>query len=103
MPPVFSVTSDQLNVWMVAFLWPFIRMLALISTSPIFSEGAVPRRTKVGLAMLLAIVVAPTLGAPPNVPPGVRRRFLDIGPANPHRRGHGFLDAPGLRGRAGRR
>jgi flagellar biosynthetic protein FliR len=68
MPPVFSVTSDQLNVWMVAFLWPFIRMLALISTAPIFSEGAVPRRTKVGLAMLLAIVLAPTLGPMPNVP-----------------------------------
>ena len=68
MPPVFSVTADQLNVWMVAFLWPFVRMLSLISTAPIFSEAAVPRRTKVGLAMLLAIVVAPTLGAMPNVP-----------------------------------
>jgi flagellar biosynthetic protein FliR len=29
MPPVFSVTSDQLNLWMVAFLWPFVRMLSL--------------------------------------------------------------------------
>ncbi|WP_411877542.1 flagellar biosynthetic protein FliR [Polaromonas sp. YR568] len=68
MPPVFSVTSDQLNLWMVAFLWPFVRMLALISTAPIFSEHAVPRRTKVGLAMLLTLVIAPTLGAPPAVP-----------------------------------
>ena len=68
MPPVFSVTSDQLNLWMVAFLWPFVRMLALISTAPIFSEHAVPRRTKVGLAVLLAVVVAPTLGAMPAVP-----------------------------------
>ena len=58
MPPVVSVTSDQLNLWMVAFLWPFIRMLALISTAPIFSEHAVPRRTKVGLAMLLTLVIA---------------------------------------------
>ena len=70
MPPVFSVTADQLNVWMVAFLWPFVRMLSLISTAPIFSEAAVPRRTKVGLAMLLAIVVAPTLGAMPLRPGG---------------------------------
>lgn len=68
MPPVFSVTSDQLNLWMVAFLWPFVRMLALISTAPIFSEAAVPRAAKVGLAALLAIVVAPTLGAMPAVP-----------------------------------
>jgi flagellar biosynthetic protein FliR len=68
MPPVFSVTSDQLNLWMVAFLWPFVRMLALISTAPIFSEAAVPRSAKVGLAALLAMVVAPTLGAMPSIP-----------------------------------
>ena len=68
MPPVFSVTSDQLSVWMVAFLWPFVRMLALICTAPLFSEKSVPRSVKVGLAVLLAIVIAPTLGALPAVP-----------------------------------
>ena len=68
MPPVFSVTSDQLSVWMLAFLWPFVRMLALVSTAPVFSEQAVPRAVKVGLAVLLTIVIAPTLGAMPAVP-----------------------------------
>ena len=68
MPAVFSVTSDQLSVWVVAFLWPFVRMLALISTAPIFSETTVPRSTKIGLAALLAIVITPTLGPMPSVP-----------------------------------
>ena len=68
MPPVFSVTSDQLGAWIVAFLWPFVRMLALISTAPIFSEKPVPRTVKVGLAVLLAIAIAPTLGPMPSVP-----------------------------------
>ncbi len=68
MPPVFSVTSEQLGVWMVAFLWPFVRMLALISTAPVFSESAVPRSAKVGLAVLLAIAIAPTLGPLPAIP-----------------------------------
>lgn len=68
MPPILSVTSEQLSVWMVAFLWPFVRMLALISTAPIFSEAAVPRTAKIGLAALLSIVIAPTLGALPAVP-----------------------------------
>ncbi|MEO5659837.1 MAG: flagellar biosynthetic protein FliR [Polaromonas sp.] len=68
MLPVFSVTSDQLSVWLLAFLWPFVRMLALISTAPVFSEKAVPRTVKVGLAMLLALVIAPTLGKLPAVP-----------------------------------
>jgi flagellar biosynthetic protein FliR len=53
---------------MVAFLWPFVRMLALISTAPVFSESAVPRSAKVGLAVLLAIAIAPTLGPLPAVP-----------------------------------
>lgn len=68
MPPVFSVTSEQLSVWMVAFLWPFARMLALIGTAPVFSETAVPRSAKVGLAALLSMVITPTLGALPAVP-----------------------------------
>lgn len=68
MPPVFSVSSEQLNLWLVAFLWPFVRMLALISTAPVFGESSVPRKTKVGLAALLAITMAPTLGALPPVP-----------------------------------
>lgn len=68
MPAVFSVTSEQLGVWMVAFLWPFVRMLALISTAPVFGERAVPRTAKVGLAVLLAIAIAPTLGPLPAVP-----------------------------------
>ena len=68
MPAVFQVTSEQLGIWMVAFLWPFVRMLALISTAPVFSEHAVPRTVKVGLAALLSIAIAPTLGALPTVP-----------------------------------
>jgi flagellar biosynthetic protein FliR len=68
MPPVFSVTSEQLGMWIVTFLWPFVRMLALISTAPVFGERAVPRSAKIGLAVLLAIVIAPTLGPLPAVP-----------------------------------
>jgi flagellar biosynthetic protein FliR len=68
MPAILSLSSDQLNIWLVAFLWPFVRMLALIGTAPVFSEGAVPRSAKLALAALLTLVVAPTLGALPPVP-----------------------------------
>lgn len=53
---------------MVAFLWPFVRMLALVSTAPIFSEAWVPRPVKVAVAALLTFVIAPTLGEFPAVP-----------------------------------
>lgn len=68
MTPVLSVTSAQLSAWMVAFLWPFVRMLALISTAPVFGESLVQRQVKVGLAALLAIVIGPTLGPMPVIP-----------------------------------
>lgn len=68
MPPVFSVTSAQLAAWMVAFLWPFVRMLALVSTAPVLGEPSVPRQVKVALAALLALLLAPTLGPMPAVP-----------------------------------
>ena len=68
MTPVFQVTSAQMTAWLVAFLWPFVRMLALVSTAPIFSETWVPRQVKVAVAALLALVLAPTLAPMPDVP-----------------------------------
>lgn len=68
MPAVFSVSSEQMTAWIVAFLWPFVRMLALVSTAPVFGESSVPRSAKVGLAALLAFVIAPTLGPLPQAP-----------------------------------
>jgi flagellar biosynthetic protein FliR len=67
-PPVFEVTSAQLTAWLTAFLWPFVRMLALVGTAPVFGESWVPRRVKVAIAAMLALVIAPTLGPMPAVP-----------------------------------
>ena len=68
MPPVLAVTYDQLNAWLVAFLWPFVRILALVGTAPVLSESSVPRQVKVGLAALLAIAIGPALGPLPAIP-----------------------------------
>ena len=68
MPSPLSVTSAQLTGWMVAFLWPFLRMLALVSTAPVFGERAVPRQLKVGIAAVLTFAVAPLLPPMPQVP-----------------------------------
>jgi flagellar biosynthesis protein FliR len=68
MPPVFSVTSVQLTAWTVAFLWPFVRILALVSTAPVLGDPSVPRQVKVMVAALLALVLAPTLGPAAAVP-----------------------------------
>lgn len=67
-PAVFSVTSAELMAWTAAFLWPFIRMLALVGTAPVLGDPAVPRQVKVALAALLAFALAPATGAAAAVP-----------------------------------
>ena len=63
---MFSINSEQLFGWAVAFLWPFIRILALISTAPVLNHRAIPPQVKVGLAMAIALIVGPTLPAVPS-------------------------------------
>jgi flagellar biosynthesis protein FliR len=64
---MFSVTYAQLNGWLTAFLWPFVRILALISTAPVLNHAAIPVRVKVALGAFITLIVAPTLPAMPQV------------------------------------
>jgi flagellar biosynthetic protein FliR len=62
---MLSVSSAQLELWLTAFLWPFVRLLALASTAPILSHRSVPVRVKIGFAAAVALAIAPGLpGAP---------------------------------------
>jgi flagellar biosynthesis protein FliR len=63
---MFSVTYAQLNGWLTAFLWPFVRILALIATAPVLSHMGIPVRIKVALAAFITLIVAPTLPAMPQ-------------------------------------
>lgn len=60
-------TSDQWMQWLSLYFWPLLRVLALISTAPIFSERTVPKRIKIALGIVITIIIAPTLPAV-NVP-----------------------------------
>jgi len=64
---MFTVTYAQLNAWLTAFLWPFVRILALVATAPVLGHTSVPIRVKIGLAGFMAVIVAPTLTAMPPV------------------------------------
>jgi len=66
---MIAFTLEQLYGWVNAFWWPFVRLLALISTAPIFSEPNVPVRAKVGLAAVLTAAVAPALPPMPDIAP----------------------------------
>jgi len=61
-------SSGQLSGWIMLFFWPFVRLLGFVAAAPILGEAMVPVRVKVGLAALLAFVVAPGSAALPDVP-----------------------------------
>jgi flagellar biosynthetic protein FliR len=66
---MISITSTQLTAWLAMFIFPFVRILALVASAPIVGNRQVPARIKVGLSLLLAFVVAPTVTVPPGIEP----------------------------------
>lgn len=60
---MLQVTSDQWLYWLNLYFWPLLRVLALISTAPILSERAIPKRVKLGLGLMITVVIAPSLPA----------------------------------------
>lgn len=62
-----EVTFAQLQAWIMAFLWPFARITAFLAASPLWGHSSVPNQAKVGLAALVAMIIAPTI-ALPDVP-----------------------------------
>ena len=66
---MFSVSSVQLNAWMVMLLWPAARILAMITVAPLFGHTSIPATVKVGLGLLLSVAIAPGLPPLPDVAP----------------------------------
>ena len=73
---MITVTSAQLLSWLALFIFPFVRILAMIASAPILGNKQVPVRIKIGLSVLLTIVIAPTLTIQPNVDPASALGFL---------------------------
>ncbi|WP_087690934.1 MULTISPECIES: flagellar biosynthetic protein FliR [unclassified Pandoraea] len=66
---MISFTYDQLSGVIAAFLFPFVRLLALTMSAPLFGDSAVPSTVKIGLAGIVALALAPMLGPMPAVSP----------------------------------
>jgi flagellar biosynthetic protein FliR len=67
---MITITSAQLDGWLLFIAWPFTRILALIASAPVTGTQQFPLSAKIGLAMLLTLLVAPALPAPPAAEPG---------------------------------
>ena len=66
---MLTFTTAQLNGWLALMLWPFARILALLATAPLTGNAQVAAPVKIGLAIFITAVVAPTLPIP-EIDPG---------------------------------
>ncbi len=66
---MITFTTAQLDQWVMLIVFPLARILALIASAPITSNPQFPLTAKIGLGVMLAVLVAPTLPAAPAVSP----------------------------------
>jgi flagellar biosynthesis protein FliR len=64
---VISLTESQLMAWLTPILWPFLRVLAVFTSAPIFSSRAFPVRARIALALLIAFAAQPSLPSQPLI------------------------------------
>jgi flagellar biosynthetic protein FliR len=64
---VINLTEAQLMAWLSPILWPFLRVLAVFTSAPIFSSKAFPTRAKIALAFFVAFAAQPSLQGQPVI------------------------------------
>jgi flagellar biosynthetic protein FliR len=66
---MFSITTTQIDAWIVAYAYPLARILAFIAAAPLWSTAGIPRRTRLILGFGITIAIVPALPAMPAVAP----------------------------------
>lgn len=67
---MFSITTTQIDAWIVAYAYPLVRILAFIAAAPLWSTAGIPRRTRLILGFGITIAIVPALPAMPAIAPG---------------------------------
>ncbi len=61
---MITLTTGQIEGWIAAWLWPFVRIGACLMVAPVFGAGSVPPRMRLVLAGALTLMVAPLIPQP---------------------------------------
>ncbi|MES9825712.1 MAG: flagellar biosynthetic protein FliR [Candidatus Thiodiazotropha endolucinida] len=56
----------QFNTWLAAYLWPMVRISAMLVAIPLFSSRQIPARFRLFMMILITLLVAPTLPPQPQ-------------------------------------
>ena len=66
---MISLTTAEINAWVVAFFFPLARVLALLAAAPPFNNPALPARVRLALGLAITIGIAPVLPRMPALDP----------------------------------
>ena len=66
---MISVSTAELNAWIVAFFFPLTRILALLASAPPFNNAALSIRVRLILGVAIAIAISPVLDKLPSIEP----------------------------------
>ena len=64
---MLTFSEAQIMAWLSPVLWPFLRVLALFSVVPVFSQRAIPLRARIGLAFFVALCAQAMLTGQPVI------------------------------------
>lgn len=65
---MLSITSAQLDVWILAYMFPMARILGVMATAPIFNNDGMNVQTRLICGLAIAMALAPVLPPMPNMP-----------------------------------
>ena len=64
---MITLSEAQLAEWLSPIFWPFLRILAVFTSAPVFSSRAFPVRARIALAFLVALASQASLPAAPVI------------------------------------
>ena len=64
---MITFTEAQIMAWLSPVLWPFLRVLAMFTSAPVFSMSVIPVRARIGLAFFVALCAQAALPAQPVI------------------------------------
>jgi flagellar biosynthetic protein FliR len=73
---MISLTSVEINAWIVAFFFPLARILALLAAAPPFNNQGLSTQARLILGLAIALAMTPALPAIPALDPASGKGLL---------------------------
>lgn len=64
-----TITAEQINGWVGLLLWPLFRVAGLLAILPVFGGAEVPARIRIALALVITLLIVPSLDPMPVLDP----------------------------------